>query len=44
MSPGEIWRRIHFRLNRSRLERDLDEEMAAHRAMKQGASGASGAL
>jgi len=36
MSPGEIWRRIHFLLNRSRLERDLDDEMAAHRAMKQG--------
>ena len=35
MSPGEIWRRIHFLLNRSRLERDLDDEMAAHRAMKQ---------
>jgi predicted permease len=36
MSPGEIWRRIYFLLNRSRLERDLDDEMAAHRAMKQG--------
>jgi predicted permease len=35
MSPGEIWRRIHFLLNRSRLERDLDDEMGAHRAMKQ---------
>ena len=35
MSPGEIWRRIHFLLNRSRLERELDAEMAAHRAMKQ---------
>jgi hypothetical protein len=35
MSPGEIWRRLHFLLNRSRLERDLDDEMAAHRAMKQ---------
>jgi len=36
MSPGEIWRRIHFLLNRSRLERDLEDEMAAHQAMKQG--------
>jgi predicted permease len=34
MSPGELWRRIHYLLNRSRLERELEEEMAAHRAMK----------
>lgn len=34
MSPGELWRRIHYLLNRSRMARELDEEMAAHRAMK----------
>lgn len=34
MSIGELWRRLHYLLNRSRLERDLDDEMAAHRAMK----------
>ena len=31
---GEIWRRIWYLLNRSRFERELREEMAAHRAMK----------
>jgi predicted permease len=35
MSIGELWRRIHYLLNRSRLERELQEEMAAHRAMKE---------
>ena len=30
---GELWRRIWYFLNRSRLERELREEMAAHRAM-----------
>jgi hypothetical protein len=35
MSPGEVWRRIHYLLNRSRLEHELEEEMSAHRAMKQ---------
>lgn len=34
MSIGELWRRLYYLLNRSRLERDLDDEMAAHRAMK----------
>jgi predicted permease len=31
---GEIWRRIWYLLNRSRLDRELREEMAAHVAMK----------
>lgn len=31
---GELWRRILFLLNRSRLERELRDEMEAHRAMK----------
>jgi predicted permease len=31
---GELWRRLHYLMNRSRLERDLEDEMAAHRAMK----------
>ena len=35
MSPGELWRRFHSLLNRSRLEQELHEEMAAHRAMRQ---------
>ena len=35
MSPGELWRRIHHLLNRSRFDRELEEEMAAHRAMKE---------
>jgi predicted permease len=34
ISAGELWRRIHYLLNRSRLERELEEEMAVHRAMK----------
>ena len=34
MSAGELWRRIHYLLNRSRMERELEEEMAAHRALK----------
>jgi predicted permease len=34
MTPGELWRRIRYFLNRSRLERELEEEMAAHCAMK----------
>jgi hypothetical protein len=36
MSPGEFWRRVHYLLNRSRLERELKEEMDAHRAMRDG--------
>ena len=31
-NPGEIWRRIWYFLNRSRFERELREEMDAHRA------------
>src|SRR6185312_2090234 len=31
---GELWRRVWYLLNRSRLERELREEMEAHRAMK----------
>jgi predicted permease len=31
---GELWRRLWFLLNRSRFERELREEMEAHRAMK----------
>ncbi len=31
---GELWRRIWYLLNRSRFERELAEEMEAHRAMK----------
>ena len=31
---GELWRRLWYLLNRSRLERELREEMDAHRAMK----------
>ena len=34
ISPGELWRRVYYLLHRSRLDRELDEEMAAHRAMK----------
>jgi predicted permease len=30
---GELWRRAWFLLNRTRFERDLREEMEAHRAM-----------
>src|SRR6476469_9531582 len=30
---GKFWRRIHFLLNRRRLERELAEDMAAHREM-----------
>ena len=28
---GELWRRVWYRLNRTRFERELEEEMAAHR-------------
>jgi macrolide transport system ATP-binding/permease protein len=28
---GELWRRLWFRLNRARLEREIEAEMAAHR-------------
>jgi predicted permease len=35
---GELWRRLWYLLNRSRFERELQEEMDAHRALK-GASG-----
>lgn len=31
MTPGELWRRIWYLVNRGRLERELAEEMAAHR-------------
>ena len=31
---GELWRRVWYLLNRSRFERELREEMEAHRAMK----------
>jgi len=34
MTAGELWRRVQYLLNRSRVERELEEEMAAHRAMK----------
>lgn len=30
---SELWRRIWYLLNRSRFERELAEEMEAHRAM-----------
>lgn len=30
---GELWRRIYYLLNRSRLERELRDEMAAHREL-----------
>jgi len=30
---GELWRRLYFLINRRRLERELAEEMAAHRDM-----------
>jgi hypothetical protein len=30
----ELWRRLWYLLNRSRFERELREEMEAHRAMK----------
>jgi predicted permease len=30
---GELWRRLWFQLNRARFERELREEMEAHRAM-----------
>ena len=32
---GEIWRRLWYFLNRSRLERELHEEMEAHRVLKE---------
>jgi predicted permease len=31
---GELWRRLWYLLNRSRFERELREEMDAHRALK----------
>jgi putative ABC transport system permease protein len=34
MTPGELWRRVYYLLNRSRLEHELADEMAVHRAMK----------
>src|SRR3954470_6853277 len=36
---GELWRRIYFLFNRSRLERELRDEMDAHRAMMNGGAG-----
>jgi predicted permease len=33
---GELWRRLWFLLNRRRFERELQDEMDAHRAMKAG--------
>jgi putative ABC transport system permease protein len=35
MTLGELWRRVDYLLHRSRYERELREEMAAHVAMKQ---------
>jgi hypothetical protein len=37
---GELWRRLWYFLNRSRFERELHEEMEAHRAQKALAGGA----
>jgi len=34
ITPGELWRRVWYFLNRSRFERELREEMQAHRAMQ----------
>jgi predicted permease len=34
MRMGELWRRLWFLLNRSRFERELQDEMDAHRAMR----------
>src|SRR5688500_16290140 len=36
---GELWRRLWYYLNRSRFERELREEMDAHRAEKEAAGG-----
>ena len=33
MTVGEFWRRIWYFLNRRRFEHQLEDEMAAHRAM-----------
>jgi len=33
VSPGELWRRIWYLLNRSRFERELRDEMDAHREL-----------
>ena len=38
---GELWRRVWYLLNRSRFERELREEMQAHREMA-GMSGGAG--
>lgn len=32
MSAGELWRKLHYLANRRRIERELEEEMDAHRA------------
>src|SRR4029453_12419573 len=34
MSAGELWRRLQYLTHRSRFDRELREEMAAHQAMK----------
>ena len=31
---GELWRRLWYLLNRASFERELREEMEAHRALK----------
>src|SRR5688500_5954855 len=33
MTPGELWRRVWYLLNRRRVARQLEEEMTSHRAM-----------
>src|SRR6187549_3847081 len=37
---GELWRRLWYFLNRARFERELHEEMEAHRARKAQPGGA----
>ncbi|HEY3740218.1 MAG TPA: ABC transporter permease [Bryobacteraceae bacterium] len=32
MRPGELWRKLHYLVNRRRIERELGEELDAHRA------------
>ncbi len=41
MTPGELCRRVWYLLDRSRIERELEEEMAAHREMMADARRAS---
>jgi len=42
MTPGELWRRVHFLINRSRIERELQDEMDTHRGMRRDAPGRFG--